>query len=147
MRATTQHNPEFAPGYDWLGMAYVQEKRFDDSIATYEKAVRLSGGLAEILAGLGHAYALAGQHEEARNVLEQLRKMDHRWYVPPVQIAYVHVGLGEYDEAFQLLERACQERSWELVFLQVEPWFDCLRSDCRYVELIKKIKFPQQHRE
>jgi tetratricopeptide (TPR) repeat protein len=143
MRATTQQNPGFAPGYDWLGMAYVQEKRFDESIATYEKAVRLSGGLAEILAGLGHAYALAGQRMEARKVLEQLQKLDRRWYVPPVQIAYVHVGLGEYDDAFQLLERAYQERSWELVFLQVEPWFDCLRSDPRYIELVKKINFPR----
>lgn len=142
MQSAIKQESTFAPAHDWLGMGYVQERRFTESIATYERAVDLSAGLAEILAGLGHAYGLAGEETKARAVLAKLRRLDARWYVPPVQIAYVLIGLKETDEAFQMLERAYREHSWELVFLQVEPWFDELRSDPRYVELIEKMKFP-----
>jgi tetratricopeptide (TPR) repeat protein len=146
MNRTIQGHSEFAPAYDWLGMAYVQQERFDESIATYEKAVELSEGLAEILAGLGHAYGLAGKQEQARTVLNQLQELDARWYVPPVQIAYVHVGLGEHDEAIRMLERAVEEHSWELVFLREEPWFDPLRSDPRFQEIEAKLHFPASPR-
>ena len=143
MQQTVKLDPNFAPAYDWLGMGYAQEKKFAESIATYKRGVVLSGGLAEILAGLGHAYAVAGEAEKARGVLANLNQFDERWYVPPVQIAYVHVGLGEYDEAMQLLNRAYREHSWELVFLQVEPWFDPIRSDPRFIALTKKMNFPE----
>ena len=140
---TIKDEPQFAPAYDWLGMAFVQEKRYPESIATYERAVSLSEGLAEIVAGLGHAYGLAGEEAKARAVLAKLQRLDQRWYVPPVQIAYVHVSLGEYDEAFRMLDRAFAEHSWELVFLNEEPWFDPLHTDPRYRQLVAKLNFPK----
>ena len=94
------------------------------------------------MAGLGHAYALGGETAKANAVLTNLKRQGERWYVPPVQIAYVHVGLGQYDEAIKMLTRAQQEHSWELVFLQVEPWFDPLRADPRFAELEKRMQFP-----
>ena len=143
MNWTIQQHADFAPAYDWLGMAYVQQERFDEAIATYEKAVELSEGLAEILAGLGHAYGLAGHEAQARAVLEKLYHLDQKWYVPPVQIAYVHVGLGEHGEALKMLQRACDEHSWELVFMKEEPWFDPLRSNPRFQEIEAELQFPE----
>ena len=121
---TIEQDANYGPAYNWLGMAYVQREQFDESITTYCRAVELSDGLAEVLAGLGHAYAVAGREEEARKVLDKLHRLADRWYVPPVQIAFVHVGLGEKRQAMDLLNTAYQQRSWELVFLQAEPWLD-----------------------
>lgn len=143
MEHTVSVDPEFAPGYDWLGMAYVQSGRVEDSLLVYRKAVALSGGLAEIKAGLGHAYAVAGNKDEAKQVLDDLNQLSQRWHIPPVQIAFVHVGLGEKDEAFRRLEEAFQEKSWELAFLQVEPWLDDLRSDPRFADLLRRMDFPK----
>ena len=142
MRDVTRSNPNFAPGYDWLGMAYCQELRFDESIEVYEKAAQLSGGLAEIMAGLGHAYGLAGNEQEARKVLRRLQITDERWYAPPVQIAFVHIGLKQYNEAFAQLDRAIREHSWELVFAGVEPWLDPIHDDPRFEQVLKKLDFP-----
>lgn len=144
LSATTAQHPEFAYAYDWLGMAYVQEERFDESIETYLRAVELSEGLAEILAGLGHAYGLAGRETEARAVLEKLLELDKRWYVPPVQIAYVYVGLRDHENALRMLERARKECSWELIFLREEPWFDPIRQDARCQEIQSSLKFPKR---
>lgn len=140
----TEKHLSFAPAFDWLGMAYVQQNKFDQSITTYKQAVELSEGLAEIHAGLGHAYGLAGKREQALAVLDTLNQQDARWYVPPVQLAYVHVGLGDYDKVFQLLDRAVREYSWELVFLPVEPWFDPVRADPRFQQLVNQLQLPQE---
>ncbi len=134
-------NPQFAPSYDWLGMSYVQLERFDEAIKVYRKAVRLSDSAAEVLAGLGHAYGVAGRIDEAQAVCDKLITLAKRWYIPPVQIAFVLVSLGEKDRAFELLERAYIERSWELIFIREEPWLDDLRSDPRFDNLLKRMHF------
>jgi len=143
LKATIEQDVDYEPAYDWLGMAYVQRQQFDKSIETYRCAVELSDGLAEVLAGLGHAYAVAGREKEARQVLDKLHRMAEQWHVPPVQIAFVHVGLGETQQAIDLLDTAYEQRSWELVFLQVEPWLDELRAEPRFTELIERMKFPK----
>ncbi|WP_197530500.1 tetratricopeptide repeat protein [Bythopirellula polymerisocia] len=143
LKPTIERDESYGPAYDWLGMAYVQEQQFDKAIETYRRAVELSDSLAEVLAGLGHAYAISGREEEARQVLDKLHRLAKRWHVPPVQIAFVHVGLGENQEAIDLLEKAYEQRSWELVFMQVEPWLDELRTEPRFIALIEKMKFPK----
>lgn len=45
--------------------------------------------------------------------------------------AIVHVGLGAYDEALALLERAALERTRLVMLLKVEPKFEPLRGDPR----------------
>ena len=142
MEQTVKLDPKFAPGYDWLGMAYVQAGRFDESIEVYKKGVRLSGGAAEVKAGLGHAYGVAGRHREAQQALQELLALAKRKYVPPVQIAFVYLGLGEKERALELLEQAYRERSWELVFLRVEPWVDILRDNPRFQDLLRRMSFP-----
>jgi tetratricopeptide (TPR) repeat protein len=143
LKPTIEQDAEYGPAYDWLGMAYVQEEQFSESVKTYRRAVELADGLAEVLAGLGHAYAVAGREKEARQVLDKLHRLAGRWYVPPVQIAFVHVGLGEKQRALDLLDVAYEQRSWELVFLQAEPWLDDLREEPRFIELIEKMNFPK----
>jgi len=138
-----EQDANYEPAYDWLGMAYIQEEQFDEAITTYRRAVELADGLAEVMGGLGHAYAIAGREKEAREVLDKLHRMAERWHVPPVQIAFVHVGLGEKRQALDLLDTAYEQRSWELVFIQVEPWLDDLREEPRFIELVEKMKFPK----
>lgn len=134
--------PDEAPLYDWLGMAYVQLGQYDKSIEVYRKAAELSDGLAEIMAGLGHAYGVAGRIEEAKEVLNEMLACAERWYVPPVQIAFVALSIGDKNLTFELLERAYAERSWELIFLRTEPWFDILHDDPRFRDFICGLNFP-----
>ncbi len=133
---------DFAPVYDWLGMAYVQLGKYDQSIGVYQKAVMLSDGLAEIKAGLGHAYGVAGRTDEARAIMDEFLELEKRYYIPPIQMAFVAFGLGETEQGFWLLGRAYRERSWELVFIATEPWLDHLHHDPRFTDLVKKTGLP-----
>ena len=106
LEAAIIDEPVIAPLYDWLGMAYVQLGEYDKSIDVYRKAAELSDGLAEIMAGLGHAYGMAGRTDEAHEVLDIMLACSERWYVPPVQIAFVYLSVGEKEKAFEMFERA-----------------------------------------
>ncbi len=139
-----EKDPNFGSAYDWLGMAYVQLERFDESIETYRKAVSLSDNTMEVISGLGHAYGMAGRYDEARTVLHQMKEAAKQTYVPQVQIAFVHAGLGEYDEAIDQLDMAFKVKAWELSFIQTEPWLECIAEDKRFKEIVNKIGFTKR---
>jgi hypothetical protein len=62
-------------------------------------------------------------------------------YVSPYGLAYIHVALGEKDEAFVLLNKAHEERSSDVIDLKVDPQLDPLRSDPRFAELLRRMGF------
>jgi len=90
---------------------------------------------------LGYAYALAGDRVAGLQVLDQLHDRARRYDISSLHMAYVHVGLGNVDRAFEWLEKSYQERAGLLVFLKVEPIFDPLRSDPRFAELLRRLQF------
>ena len=57
----------------------------------------------------------------------------------PFRLAYVHIGLGETDVAFDWLEKSVEARDWQLGMLKVEPAFDGLRSDARFAALLQRV--------
>jgi hypothetical protein len=55
----------------------------------------------------------------------------------------VHIGLGETDRAFEWLEKAIEERDWQMAMLNIEPLFDGLRSDQRFAALVERVGLPR----
>lgn len=124
-----------------LGNVYIQQKQNRKAIEVYQKAIPLSGGSPDEPASLAFAYAVSENRQEARKILEDLKRRSQKSYVSPVIIAFIHIGLGEKDEAFQWLEKAYEERDSILTLLKVEPIFDDLRPDARFSKLMKKVGF------
>jgi DNA-binding winged helix-turn-helix (wHTH) protein/tetratricopeptide (TPR) repeat protein len=136
---TLEMDPNFVTIYDQLGRAYIQMGRYQDAIDAFQKAVTISKGNTTMLADLGCAYALAGKPDEAREVLENLRQLSDREYVSQYDVALVYTALGEKDSAFDWLNKAYEERYFELVVLKVEPQLDSLRSDPRFKRLMESV--------
>ena len=57
-------------------------------------------------------------------------------------LAIIYGGLGETNQAFAWLNKAYVDRDALLVFLQVEPVFDGLRSDARFDQLLRRVGVP-----
>ncbi|RLD22433.1 MAG: hypothetical protein DRI69_01165 [Bacteroidetes bacterium] len=131
-------------GYDWLGMAYVELEDYNKSIETYYRAFDLSDGTVEVGAGLGHALGLAGHYDTAKHMADYYAEAAKGRYLPPVQRSFIHIGIGEYDEAIELLEQAYEEHSWFLAFIQIEPWYDPIRKDIRFADIIRRMEFPTE---
>jgi hypothetical protein len=83
---------------------------------------------------------MGGKRSEARKILNELDQISKRKYVASAPIAIIYIGLGEKDQALQWLEKAYDERLWEIGMLKVAPVFDPLRSDPRFAVLLRRVK-------
>jgi tetratricopeptide (TPR) repeat protein len=124
----------------WLGLILEQKGRLAEAIAQFQKDVETSSrGSSTTKANLGHAYAASGNREAAQKIIAELQEQSKSKYVSAFEIALIHAGLGEKDQAFVWLDKAYEERSSELVTLTTEPRFDNLRSDPHFTELARRI--------
>jgi TolB-like protein/Tfp pilus assembly protein PilF len=125
----------------WLGSAYREKKMFPQAIQTFRDAREISGDIPAMIMAYGHTQALAGNAAEARAALQKLQQLSGSRFVPSLYPAAIHVGLGETDEAFRLLDLAYQERVDRLVYLNADPMADPLRADPRFAQLMAKVGF------
>ena len=103
------------------------------------KAVELSGDAAFMLGWLGLTLGVSGQTAEARGVLQRLKGMAVRRYVPPFSIGCVHLGLKEIDAAFDWFNRAVEECDQLMMPLKSYAFLDPLRPDPRFAALLHKM--------
>lgn len=140
---TLELDANFARAHFYLGRTYLQKEMFEQAIGEFQKAIDLSRGSPAMVAGLAHAYAVAGQRGKAIETLDDLKELSRRKYLPPYETALIYAGLGERDQALAWLEKAYEERSSLLVFLKADPRVDSLRSNSRFQELVRRLKFPE----
>jgi eukaryotic-like serine/threonine-protein kinase len=135
-------NPNFAPPHFFLSVAYEATGRTPEAVAECRRAAEILGPLPQGLWHRARGEALAGQRAEAFATLQQLEDMRASRYVAATYIATVLIRLGEKDRAFEWLEKAVDERSYECVFLNVTPLFAPFRSDPRFANLVRKVGLP-----
>jgi serine/threonine protein kinase/tetratricopeptide (TPR) repeat protein len=137
---------ELDPRHGWahwiMGIIYEQKHMYEEAVASERKAVETTGGVPRARAGLGHACGLARRRVEAEGILAELQEQAKRAYVSPFAFATVYLGLREFDAFFGWLEKAFAARSFWLVYLKMEPQYDPVRSDDRFQDLIRRMKFP-----
>jgi tetratricopeptide (TPR) repeat protein len=122
-----------------LGLALLRKGMLEEAIREFVAAVGLDPGNPFRIATLGHAYGCAGRAGEAEEVLTKLRGMSSTQHVDRTAFAIVYTGLGQVDAAFRELDRALEARTEEILMLKVDPFFDPLRGDPRYGEMIRAI--------
>jgi TolB-like protein/Tfp pilus assembly protein PilF len=122
----------------YLARTYVATRDYSLAIAILENASQ-SDETQWLLAMLGYVRAVSGRGDEARQIIEQLKEMSGARYVSPMHIALIFAGLNEKDQAILWLEKAYEERADMLSSLGVDPVFDNLRSDARFLDLVRRI--------
>lgn len=142
LRKTLEIDPTFAQAYVTLGMAYLAKGRATEAVAAGEKAMALSGGDTYSLAAVGRIYGSAGKRAEALKTLEALAERSKTRYVSPFDVAQIHVGLGDHEKSLTWLERAYREKSAALGYVNVSPFFDSLRPDPRFQDLLRRLELP-----
>jgi len=137
-----KEDPKFDTAYWGLGLIYEQKGMPAEAVAQMEKAAALSPD-SNTMASLGHAYAIAGQKEKAQKILGQLDAQSKKESISGYQFAVIYAGLGELNKALAELEKAFKERSTLLGYIKMDPRFDPIRSDARFIDLQRRIGLPQ----
>jgi len=136
---TLKVRPDFPYAQFWLGSALREKKMYPQAVATFQHARESTHDLPFLVMAYGHAQALAGNVAEAQAAIQILKQAQHSRYVPDLYVAAVYVGLGNKDEAFRLLDLAYIQKVDRLVYLNVEPLADPIRTDPRFPQLLAKI--------
>src|SRR5262249_48067695 len=118
---------------------------FDDAFAAYQKEKRSYGDPeGDWPAILAQLQAIGGRREEALLTLKReiaaasrIREGDFR----PFEIAVTYAMLGDHDRALEWLAKSESVRSTNFNFVLVEPRLDGIRSDPRFIGLVKKAGF------
>ncbi len=126
-----------------LGGVYVQQSRHEEAIGVFEELDRR--GEPGARATLAYAHAMARNRPEAQRILAEVEGQAE--FVDPMAIAQAHAALGDLDQAFTWLERAYRERSLQAWRLQGEPWWDPIRDDPRFVDLLHRMGLERPTRE
>jgi len=130
--------PNFAPAHFFLGTAYEAKGMRGEAAAEYRRASELTAGTPQAASQRGRAEALSGQRDEVLRTIEELKGLASTRYVAPSYIGTLFVLLGDKDRAFEWLDRACADRSYELLYLNVDPLYDSLKRDPRFPDLQRK---------
>ncbi|MCI0561037.1 MAG: hypothetical protein MN733_21330, partial [Nitrososphaera sp.] len=141
LRSVLEMDPNFSVAHFCLAQSFEQRGMYNQAIAEFQTSLESEVNMSR-LALLGHAYALAGKHREAQQVLRKLKAMPRERYISPYYMALIYAGLGQNDEAFDWLENAYRDRFWMLAFTKVDPRLDGLRSDPRFQDLLRRLNFP-----
>jgi len=141
-------NPDFGGAYGYRAYAYVEKKMYDEAIADFQRAGKMLGARAW-KGRLGHVYGMSGRVNEAEKILNELEtesnpNLPQRPFIPPPPTtafdkALVYLGLGEKTRAIEWLEKACDERTAEIIHVKCEPIYDIVRDEPRFKTLVHRI--------
>jgi serine/threonine-protein kinase len=139
LRKTSELEPNFWMPHFIAASAYIEKGMFPEAIAESRKEFELSGGNVSPFG----AYALAksGRRDEARAALDELLKLSVTKYVPPYNIALIYNALDEREKALEWLEKGFQQRDPKMTFLNVEPKWNNLRNEPRFIALMRQMNF------
>jgi TolB-like protein/DNA-binding winged helix-turn-helix (wHTH) protein/Tfp pilus assembly protein PilF len=136
-------DPNFGPAHVMLGRTYVAQGLPDRAVEELERAKTLMGARPDVVTPMAYVLARAGRRQEALATLDELRRIAKPRHPSPFRFAYVHIGLGETDRAFEWLQKAIEARDWQMGMLKVEPAFDGLRADPRFAALVERVGLPR----
>jgi serine/threonine-protein kinase len=132
-------DPSFYKGHSSLGRVLALMGRYDEAIASFERARALAGPVPSLLSALGGTLARAGRIEPARQLLAELHELEKTRWIPLSSFAILHLGLGEHEQALTFLEAATDRRQMAVAAMKVHPLYDPLRSEPRFTRLLERI--------
>jgi tetratricopeptide (TPR) repeat protein len=141
---TLELDPQFWVARWFLGMTLEQMGQLDAAIEQLDRAVQTSNRSVLAVSALGHAYALAGREQNAKELLAELGSRGHKYYVPAYAGAVIEAGLGNGPASIKQLNAACEEASpLVALFVAADPRLNPLRSAKEFASIVKWLRIPQ----
>jgi len=132
-------DPTLLLAHNYIFLCYVEKGMYEDAIMDLQKFLTLQGMNPELISEVQNIYATSGIKGVFQMILYNLKMDSKQIYVDPILLAETHAFLDEKDQAFKWLEKAYEERSSQLVYLRANPLFDNIRSDPRFIAMLRNM--------
>ncbi|HTT21306.1 MAG TPA: tetratricopeptide repeat protein [Candidatus Sulfotelmatobacter sp.] len=136
-------DPHFAMAHDLLGMAYAREGRFPEALSEFQRYVELSGRDPDALMRLAATYAASGNRKRALDLAQEMENASDGNYVAAYDVSVVYAALGDRNRAFDWLGHAIDQRSSSCLLLAIDPSFEAIRADPRFVADLRRVGLAQ----
>jgi TolB-like protein/lipoprotein NlpI len=142
LKFVLQMNAAFPPAHLWLGRTYQELGKFDDALNEFRSVEDRVRDWPVAIAARGFVEGVAGRPAQAFEALAELEQLSGSRFVTSYGLALIHAALRQNDAAFASLNKAFDERSNWLVWLRLDPRWNGLRSDPRFLQLVSRMQFP-----
>jgi TolB-like protein/Flp pilus assembly protein TadD len=132
-------DPTFPWSYYPRGLVAEVQGKLDEAIKDYQKARLHSHNDPTTLGDIGRCWARAERKDDALKTIRELREYLKQGYSVSYAIANVYYGLGDTEKTFEWLERSIRDREGSIMDISSNPIWDNLRSDPRFIALLKKM--------
>jgi tetratricopeptide (TPR) repeat protein len=141
LRIAIRTDSTFPVAHLYLGRVLQFNGQLDSALAHFAAMGPLRAWVPTI-AGEGYVYAQQGRREHAQQVLARLDSLSRTQYVTPYAVALVHAALGQSDSAFVWLNKAVDERTHWVLWLNRDRRWDPIRSDDRFRAIVRRVGIP-----
>jgi tetratricopeptide (TPR) repeat protein len=131
--------PDYIRAHYYLGRAYVQKRMFEEAVTEFNAAIDISNGESNYVAALGYAFAAEGKRMQAEEILEKLNVLSQNTIVSSLSLAMIYSALGDKEQALDRIEKGIEEREEKVAYIKVDPAFDSLHAEPRFIDVLKKI--------
>jgi len=132
----------FTLGHFTLAVVRLAQGRAADALALMDTGLKMSPNDSGAIADWGMIHGMLGNRDKAAEAIGRLEKMATLRYIAPYFLALPWIGLGDKAKALDWLEKAADDRSWQLPYIGAEPKMDSLRSEPRFGNLMQRLKLP-----
>jgi tetratricopeptide (TPR) repeat protein len=128
-------DPHYADAYFLKATAYFHEGKYERALQECLRGEEMGGKMIFIPTRIS-ILAKAGNLEEANKLLASSHSADF------VQLADIYLSMGRLDDTFDALKRATDSKSSHMSYVMMNPTFDPIRNDKRFVAIVKKMGLP-----
>ena len=135
-------DPSFSGAYGNLAEVYAAKGVYAEALITWKKKFALNGE-TEYARDMDKLYARSGYAGILRAELNyDLSARASGEYSNPVGIAEMYAALGDTPHAFEWLQKAYEEHSSGMQFLNTDAHFDSIRSDPKFQYWLTTVGLP-----
>jgi len=137
LRRVIEIDPHDSRDHELPSGIYEQKRMYAEAIKEYQKAMSLWGAPPAKLISLERAYEQSGPEGYW---MWRIAEATHR--NAPYDIAMAYASADKADQAMKWLEKSYLQHDWQLVQLRSLPVWDPIRSDPRFQDLLRRLRFP-----
>lgn len=137
-RKTLELDPNFFYAHMFMADCLVQLKRNNEAISELQETLRITPHNTAVMARLGYVLGTVGRKREALDLLKQMEREKQSEYNSAGLQAWIYAGIGDREHTLESVEKDENQRGTTTLFLRNDAKLDLVRSDPRFVALLKE---------